>query len=292
MQQVVFLVVAIGLGVVVFKLRSDAARERKAVMARLSAERAERGDYSPTAELFREVGVESESGFGRSLAPFPPPPTVAGIDGEPPVFERLSDLSPSPSDSSSGSPSDSSFGLPGLPDLTLPVRGGEFARADAARSADTLVAETPSSAESGVDVDLDVDVEVAEVAAPIAEPAVESAVEPTAGSTSDEAGDLRRLFRGITMPAGLRPLGPLASSNASFVTDASPSDVRAGLVAEFDRLDCSATWVEPTVAQTARHGMRGLVTIYPNPNAVVDLDGEPLFPGVGDGQVVVRMLAL
>ncbi len=94
------------------------------------------------------------------------------------------------------------------------------------------------------------------------------------------------------MPAGLKPLGPLAPVSANFVTSAAPSEVHAGLEAEFARLACEARWVEPTVAQTERNGMRGLVTIYPNPTAALDLDGNPLFPEVEAGQVVVRMLAL
>jgi len=65
-----------------------------------------------------------------------------------------------------------------------------------------------------------------------------------------------------------------------------------GLEAEFERLECVANWVEPTVAQTERNGMRGIVTIYPNPAALTDLDGAPLFPGVAPGHVVVKMLAL
>ena len=78
MQQVVFLVVAAVIGVVVFRLRSAAAGERKAVMARIADEREARGDYSPTAELFREAGVTV--GAGAVAPPFVP------------TFERLSDL--------------------------------------------------------------------------------------------------------------------------------------------------------------------------------------------------------
>jgi len=197
MQQVVFLVVAVAVSVVIFKLRGDAARERKAVMARLDAERQERGDYSPTAELFREAGINTDTA---------PPPA--------PARSVLREHHP----------------------------GGALAGQN----------------EVG----------------------------------SDAGGDLRALFKGISMPAGLKPLGPLAPVSANFVTSAAPSEVHAGLEAEFARLACEARWVEPTVAQTERNGMRGLVTIYPNPTAALDLDGNPLFPEVEAGQVVVRMLAL
>lgn len=243
MQQVVFLLVAVGLGIVVFKVRGDAARERKAVMARLDSERAERGDYSPTAELFREVGADPSR-----TVQFPPPPGgaggiggVGGDDGF--VFERLSEVAED-----------------------LPQRVG--------RVADTLPDDTAPEP--------DTDAEVAPEPAP----------EPAATLEPETPGDIRRLFRGIAMPAGLRPLGPLQSSQATFVTDVDPATVRDGLIAEFDRLGCDATWVEPTVAQTARHGERGLVTIYPNPASLVDLDGTPAFADVAAGQVVVRMLAL
>lgn len=76
MQQLIFLVLAAGIGLAVFKLRGDAAKERKAVLSRLEAERdLHGGNYSPTAELFREVGV----------------PMVTTANGAP-TFERLSDL--------------------------------------------------------------------------------------------------------------------------------------------------------------------------------------------------------
>ena len=81
------------------------------------------------------------------------------------------------------------------------------------------------------------------------------------GRPEPEPGDLRTLFKGISMPAGLRPLGPLVPVTASFVTEASPAEVHAGLEAEFERLECVANWVEPTVAQTERNGMRGIVTL-------------------------------
>lgn len=238
MQQIVFLLVASGIGLVVFKLRSDAARERKSVMARLAEERTERGDYSPTAELFREA-------TGNDFVP---------------TYERLSDVAaafPPP-------PADDPFDTLDL----LPAPVGE------------PVAVPEPEPES-----------VAE-AEPEIEPEIEPEAEPEIEATTPTASDLRTLYRGIAMPAGLKPLGPLAPEGASFVTAAPPADVHAGLDAEFDRLGCATRWVEPTVAQTERNGERGLVTIYPNPLAAIDLDGEPMFPEVTPGHVVVRMLAL
>ncbi|MFN8053277.1 MAG: hypothetical protein U0Q22_17680 [Acidimicrobiales bacterium] len=220
MQQIVFLFLATCIGVVVFKLRSNAARERKSVMERLATERTERGDYSPTAELFREAGV--------------------------PTFERLSDLAIAPVDTIAPV------------ETVVPVVAAE---------------PTPETTEPSDDA-LD------DLPAPTGEPA------------ASVSSDLRTLYRGIAMPAGLRPLGPLAPEGASFVTGAAPSDVHAGLDAEFERLGCSTRWVAPTIAETERNGERGLVTIYPNPVAAIDLDGEPLFPEVAPGHVVVRMLAL
>src|SRR5690606_20156908 len=74
MQQLIFLLLAAGIGLAVFKLRGDAAKERKAVLSRLAEERdLHGGDYSPTAELFREAGV----------------PLVTTATGAP-TFERLS----------------------------------------------------------------------------------------------------------------------------------------------------------------------------------------------------------
>lgn len=233
MEKVLILVVLIVVTVLIFKLRGDAAKDRKAVMARLAAEREERGgiDYSPTAELFREIGIRHDPGapipHGRAIPDFPPPPVG--------VPEFPMDVTAEPT------------GFDAAPDLT----GREVA--------------TPPT------------------------PPMPSA--PAAPATT-EPGDLRTLFKGISMPAGLKPLGPLVPANANFVTDAPPSVVHAGLDAEFERLACAARWVEPTIAQTERNGMRGLVTIYPNPTAALDLDGNPLFPGVGPGHVVVRMLAL
>jgi len=238
MQQVIFLVLAAAIGLVIFKVRGDAAKQRKAVMARLASEREERGgvDYSPTAELFREVGVnhDPEAPLPRNVS-FPEPDRATRVPEFPsaadgaPVFERLSDLAD--------------------PDAPVTV------------AADAVVAE------------------------PVA-------AEPEPEPEPDSTGDLRTLFQGISMPAGLRPLGPLVPVSASFVTAAAPAEVHAGLDAEFARLACDARWVEPTVAQTERNGMRGLVTIYPNPTAALDLEGNPLFPGVEPGHVVVRMLAL
>lgn len=216
--------------VVAVKVRGDAAKSRKEVLARLATEREERGgiDYSPTAELFREVGVrhDPEKPLPRHVpAGFPPPPPVgSAVTAAAPDhvdFPRLGDL----------------------PDF----------------------AATPPS------------------------PQPQS---PASASQPTEPSDLRSMFKGISMPAGLRPLGPLAPDSASFVTDATPALVHAGLEAEFERLDCVTRWIEPTVAQTERHGMKGLVTIYPSPLAALDLDGQPLFPGVEPGHVVVRMLAL
>ena len=258
MEKLLVLVILLGLAVLVFKLRGDAAKERKAVMARLAAERDERGDYSPTAELFREVGVHHvpDAPLPRSFptAEFPQPARAeAGADlpdGFPPAFPPA--FPPMPADPSTiGSapapaaaepePAAAAPVSPAVPDPEFAGRDAGFART---------------------------------------------------GRQEPEPGDLRTLFKGISMPAGLRPLGPLVPITASFVTEASPAEVHAGLEAEFERLDCVANWVEPTVAQTERNGMRGIVTIYPNPAALTDLDGTPLFPGVAPGHVVVKMLAL
>ena len=251
MEKLLVLVILLGLAVLVFKLRGDAAKERKAVMARLAAERDERGDYSPTAELFREVGVHHvpDAPLPRSFptAEFPQPARAeAGADlsdGFPPAFPAA--FPPMPADpstiGSAPAPAAAAPVTPAVPDPEFAGRDAGFART---------------------------------------------------GREEPEPGDLRTLFKGISMPAGLRPLGPLVPITASFVTEASPAEVHAGLEAEFERLECVANWVEPTVAQTERNGMRGIVTIYPNPAALTDLDGAPLFPGVAPGHVVVKMLAL
>ena len=68
MQTVVVLVLMSGVGIAVFRFRSVAARDRKEVLARLSTEHQERGDYSPTAELFREVGVPVPAEYASALA--------------------------------------------------------------------------------------------------------------------------------------------------------------------------------------------------------------------------------
>jgi len=63
---------------VVMKYRVTARRDRNEVMARLDAERKEFGIVSPTAELFREVGVpvppELRAGLVGDVAPIAPPP--------------------------------------------------------------------------------------------------------------------------------------------------------------------------------------------------------------------------
>jgi hypothetical protein len=209
MERVIFLIVAAAIAFAIWRMRSGFARERKTVMARLDAERSERGDYSPTAELFREAGVRHDP------------------DGRIPIdMSRVGFVEP-PED-----PADI------LPELDLPM-------------------------------------------AP-----------PTEDELVIPAGDLRQLLKGISMPAGLRPLGPLVPENASFVTDAPATEVHEGLDSELARLGCSARWVEPTVAEAERNGERGLITIYADPTAAVDLEGSPLFPEVSPGSVVVRMLAL
>lgn len=233
MEKLLVLVILLGLAALVFKLRGDAAKERKAVMARLATERAERGDYSPTAELFREVGVNHLPD-----APLPHSFPTAEFP-QPSAGYASPDFPPMPADPST---------IGSTTSIIEPTAAPEFAARNAGFGR----------------------------------------TEPSA----PEPGDLRTLFKGIAMPAGLRPLGPLVPATASFVTDASPAVVHAGLDAEFERLECLATWVEPTVAQTERNGMRGIVTIYPNPTALTDLDGAPLFPEVAPGHVVVKMLAL
>ena len=262
MEKLLVLVILLGLAVLVFKLRGDAAKERKAVMARLAAERDERGDYSPTAELFREVGVHHapDAPLPRSFptAEFPQPARAeAGTDlpdgfatAFPPAFP------PMPADPST-------IGSAPAPTAADP------APAAAAAAAAPVGPGAPDPEFAGRDAGF-----------------------ARTGRPEPEPGDLRTLFKGISMPAGLRPLGPLVPITASFVTEASPAEVHAGLEAEFERLECVANWVEPTVAQTERNGMRGIVTIYPNPAALTDLDGTPLFPGVAPGHVVVKMLAL
>lgn len=50
--------------VILWRFRSRAAAERKAVLTRLAAEREEFGDQSPLADLFREVGVPHHEMFG------------------------------------------------------------------------------------------------------------------------------------------------------------------------------------------------------------------------------------
>ena len=257
MEKLLVLVILLGLAALVFKLRGDAAKERKAVMARLTAERDERGDYSPTAELFREVGVQHvpDAPLPRSFptAEFPQPARAeAGTDlpdGFPPAFPAA--FPPMPADPST-------IGSAPAP-----------AAAEAKPAAATVSPAVPDPEFAGRDAGF-----------------------ARTGRPEPEPGDLRTLFKGISMPAGLRPLGPLVPITASFVTEASPAEVHAGLEAEFERLECVANWVEPTVAQTERNGMRGIVTIYPNPAALTDLDGAPLFPGVAPGHVVVKMLAL
>lgn len=74
---------------VVMKYRVTARRERNEVMARLDAERKEFGVVSPTAELFREVGVpvppELRAGLVGDVAPVAPsPPTSVAPPLAPP----------------------------------------------------------------------------------------------------------------------------------------------------------------------------------------------------------------
>ncbi len=57
MKQIVILAVIVVVGVVIVKLRSDAAGQRKAVLARLANEAPAGPEESPTALLFREVGA-------------------------------------------------------------------------------------------------------------------------------------------------------------------------------------------------------------------------------------------
>ena len=63
--------------VVVLRYRVGARRDRTEVMARLTAERQQFGIVSPTAELFREVGVpvpdELRAGLVGDVAPLSPP---------------------------------------------------------------------------------------------------------------------------------------------------------------------------------------------------------------------------
>jgi len=74
------------IGVAVVKFRADAARSRKEVLARLSEEREVRGDYSPTAELFREVGVPvPEPVLATAPAAAPPPPAPVPPAPAPPA---------------------------------------------------------------------------------------------------------------------------------------------------------------------------------------------------------------
>lgn len=246
MDKLVVLVVLVAVGIVIAKFRADAARQRKEVMARLSAEKEERGgvDYSPTAELFREVGVAHDP-----LAPLPP--------------RHL----PDPAN------------LPDLPDLPLaPPIGEPAAGFDAPAPTESFADPAP--------------VEDHTTSASTPAPAPSAPASTPAATLVAPASDLRQLFRGISMPAGLRPLGALTPAEATFVSSTGAAEVRDGLVAEFERLGCAARWIEPTVAQTERDGQRGLVTLYPNPSAVTGLDGAPLFADVAAGEVVVRMVAV
>lgn len=251
MDKLVVLVVLVAVGIVIAKFRADAARQRKEVMARLSAEKEERGgvDYSPTAELFREVGVAHDP-----LAPLPP--------------RQLPDLTNLPD-------------LPLAPPTGEPIVGFD-APAPTESFADPAPADDAIAAAPADDHNPSV---------PTPAPAPAPASTPT-GTLVAPASDLRQLFRGISMPAGLRPLGALTPAEATFVSSTGAAEVRDGLVAEFERLGCAARWIEPTVAQTERDGQRGLITLYPNPAAAIGLDGAPLFGDVAAGEVVVRMVAV
>lgn len=68
MQTLVLLVAIVAVAAVTARLRIEATRNRKAVVARLAEEQVTRGELSPTAELFREVG-----------APLDRIPTPAGV---------------------------------------------------------------------------------------------------------------------------------------------------------------------------------------------------------------------
>lgn len=247
MQQLIFLVLAAGIGLAIFKLRGGAAKERKAVMSRLADERDARGgDYSPTAELFREAGV----------------PMVTTANGAP-TFERLSDLAPAG---------------PGADPWQVPPRDEAFLPDPAA----TAPAEPLAEPEPEPELD--------DLPAPTGAPALHEMPAPPAAIDDEPVGDIRVLLRGIAMPAGLRPFGPLAPSDASFVTSASPTEVHDGLDAEFERLGCRHDWVTAHVAEVERHGERGVVTIYPDAAAALGDDGFPIYDDLTPGQVVVRML--
>lgn len=211
MQQLIFLLLAAGIGLAVFKLRGDAAKERKAVLSRLAEERdLHGGDYSPTAELFREAGV----------------PLVTTATGAP-TFERLSEL---------------------LGEEPPARQDGGFAPADDLDDVDDLD-------------DLD------DLPAPTGAPAAPALDEV---HLDRPLGDIRTVFRGIRVPAGLRPLGPLAPHDASFVTSTAPlPEVRAGLTSEFDRLGCEHRWTSPTTADVERSGERASVTLLADDRDVV-----------------------
>lgn len=86
METLGLLLLFAAVGVAVVKFRADAARSRKEVLARLSEEREVRGDYSPTAELFREVGVPvPEPILATTPAAALPPPAPAPPAPAPPA---------------------------------------------------------------------------------------------------------------------------------------------------------------------------------------------------------------
>lgn len=103
MESVVLVVIVAVVVAAVVKYRSQASKERSEVLARMRTEHEIRGDFSPTAELFREVGapVGAVAGPSSAGATMPlaapgsvpvstissplPPPTQPPIAATPPV---------------------------------------------------------------------------------------------------------------------------------------------------------------------------------------------------------------
>lgn len=260
MEKVLVAIALVLVGVVLWRLRSQASSERKAVLARLAAEREEHGDHSPLADLFREVGVPQHEMFG---------------------------LAPEAGDKPSADPSAAMFSETEIPEPphASALRADPHApdpHAPDLHAADPLAADQRVSEQIPLEPipgdATDVRPRVA-AAAPLAED------EPT-------GADLRKLLAGIKMPCDLQPLGPLKPSSASFSSPALGSVIQAGLASEFERLGCTVTWSELTVAHVERNGLRGLTTIYPDATQATHLDGRPLFSSVPSGHCVVRMIGL
>ena len=79
MDKVILFVIVIAIVVVAVKLRSDAAKSRKATVQRISQEYEARDSLSPTADLFRETGVPVPDALAPSTPAAAEPATATAL---------------------------------------------------------------------------------------------------------------------------------------------------------------------------------------------------------------------